>query len=348
MGWIAAQFRTRQRWGWSLAGVLVSVLVVHLWLLRQTWDGGLALPEADDTSVVQGHIVMQRLAQAVQPAPTTAAASASIPKPNSTVVAAAQTGPVSIDAPPTEQKPATESAPDTPAANQPPAESVLPNTPAAPILQTQHLQAVSTLWRYQVTAESKGRNFFANATLQWKLEQDRYSAHAVVSALLLGQRTQTSVGRLGAQGLMPERFTDVSRRTREVLLDWTQRTAQRDGQTVASDLPDGTQDRLSAIVQLTVQLMNAPTQPTVGQEWAMPVMGFSELEHWTFVYLGQAMQELPAGQFITWHLQRKPAPDDKRGVTVDLWLAPAQYFVPVRIRYTEANGDFVDQKLSAL
>lgn len=349
MGWIVAQFRTRPRWGWTLAGVLLIVLAVHGWLLRHTWEGNWALPEPDDTSVVQGHIVMQRLALAVQPIPTPASSTQPKPSPN-TDVTSAQTSPANPSSmalsPPTEA-PAVAPPPETRPSAAPPAAPV-PNTPPASPLQTQHLQAVSTLWRYQVTAESKGRNFFANATLQWKLEQDRYSAHAVVSALLLGQRTQTSVGRIGPQGLMPERFTDVSRRTREVTLDWAQRTVQREGQTVATALPDGTQDRLSAIVQLTLQVMNAPTQPTVGQEWAMPVMGLSALENWTFVYLGQALQDLPAGQFITWHLQRKPKADDPRGVVVDLWLAPAQYFVPVRIRYTEGNGDYVDQQLSSL
>ena len=342
MGWLMPQFRTSRRWGFTLAAVLLCVLAVHVWLLRQTWHSGLGLPEPNDSSVVQGHIVMQRLAQAVGTPPPS-------PPPPSKPAATAHNVAASITPPPE---------PTTPAAPEPIAEAQTPNEPSPELapapepkpvkVRTEHLQAVSTFWRYQVTAESKGRIFFAQSTLQWKLEQDQYSAHAVVSALLLGQRSQTSVGRITSQGLAPERFTDTSRRTREITLDWTQRVAQRDGQTIATPLPDGTQDRLSAIVQLTVQLMNAPTQPVLGQEWTLPVVGFSELESWTFVYLGQAMQDLPAGQFITWHLQRKPRSDDKRGVVVDLWLAPAHYFVPVRIRYTEANGDFVDQQLSAL
>ena len=343
MGWLVAQFRTRQRWGWTLAGVLLCVVALHIVLLRQTWHSGWALPEPEDPSVVQGHIVMQRLAQAVQAAPAPRPTPIPAPTAPATSAIATHAAPSETDTP--EAQPLAEPPPAAPMAPEPP-----PKPPEPPVqpLQTQHLQAVSTFWRYQVTAESKGRQFFAQATLAWKLEQDQYSAHAVVSALFLGQRSQTSVGRITPQGLAPERFSDVSRRTREVTLDWTQRIAQRDGQTIAKQLPDGTQDRLSAIVQLTVQLMNAPIQPVLGQQWTMPVMGLSELESWTFVYQGQAMQNLPAGQFITWHLQRQPRADDARGVTVDLWLAPAEYFVPVRIRYTEANGDFVDQQLSAL
>ena len=343
MGWIAAQFRTRPRWGWTLAGVLLSVLALHLWLLRHTWDGGWALPEPEPVNLVQGHLVMQRLAQTVtMPVPSTSVAAAAHPPIPVTSTQAPITPEPTIDTPlrtdETPQK-APPEAPSPPEAE--PARDI-------PSLRTEHLHDISTLWRYRVTAESKGRTFFAHATLQWSVTDERYSAHANVSTLLLGQRTQTSVGRLTTQGLAPERFTDVSKRTREMTLDWNQHTAQRDGQTLAHDLPEGTQDRLSAIIQLTVQLMNTPTQPVSQQTWTLPVMGFSGLERWAFVYQGQALQELPAGQFITWHLQRKPTANDKRGVTVDLWLAPAQYFAPVRIRYTEANGDFIDQQLSAL
>lgn len=347
MGWIATQFRTRQRWGWTLAGVLLSVLAVHILLLRQGWDSGFALPEPDQSRLVQGHIVMQRMAQAVQPAPPSETTTPeAIPKP-STTKASSQNLAASTDALALEDPPVAEPVDNTPIKDTTPAE-LDPIQPEAQPLQTQHLQAVSTFWRYQVTAESRGRNFFANATMQWRLDQDQYSAHAVVSALLLGQRSQTSEGRITPQGLTPDRFKDVSRRTREITFDWPQQLAKRDEQAIATSLPEGAQDRLSAIVQLTVQLMNAPIQPSLHQEWAIPVVGFSGLEDWTFVYLGQALQDVPAGKFVTWHLQRKPKPDDSRGTTIDLWLAPAQYFVPVRIRYTEANGDFVDQQISDL
>jgi hypothetical protein len=339
MGWLYTKFRTSRRWSFSLLAVLLCVLAVHVWLLRQTWPSGLGLPEPDASSLVQGHIVMQRLAQAVNTPPS--------PPPQATPPKVAQESPAGITPtpepdPPPETEPLTEAQEPIELANEEAPE------PEPKIVSTAHLEAVSTFWRYRVTAESKGRNFFANATLQWTLDQNRYSAHAVVSALLLGQRSQTSEGSITPQGLSPERFIDASRRTREIAFDWEQRLAQREGQVIATSLPDGAQDRLSAIVQLTVQLMNTPVQPTLQQEWSIPVVGFSGQEEWTFVYLGQSLQDLPAGKFVAWHLQRKPKPDDQRGTTVDLWLAPAQYFVPVRIRYTESNGDFVDQELLAL
>jgi hypothetical protein len=343
MGWLYTKFRTSRRWSFSLLAVLLCVLAVHVWLLQQTWHSGPGLPEPDESSVVQGHIVMQRLAQAVNTPPPAPAQ-----PPQATPPESFQESPTSITAP-TEPDDLPKPESDPLAEEQEPIELITEEAakpqPEPQLVNTEHLDAVSTFWRYRVTAESKGRHFFANATLQWKLDQNRYSAHAVVSALLLGQRSQTSEGSITPQGLSPERFIDTSRRTREITFDWQQRLAKREEQVIATSLPDGAQDRLSAIVQLTVQLMNSPVQPSLQQEWTIPVVGFSGLENWTFVYLGQSLQDLPAGKFVTWHLQRKPKPDDHRGTTIDLWLAPAQYFVPVRIRYTESNGDFVDQEL---
>ena len=39
------------------------------------------------------------------------------------------------------------------------------------------------------------------------------------------------------------------------------------------------------------------------------------------------------------------APQKANEVTVELWLAPALGYLPVRIRLTQDNGDFIDQKL---
>jgi len=48
---------------------------------------------------------------------------------------------------------------------------------------------------------------------------------------------------------------------------------------------------------------------------------------------------------ITYRFTRAPRrPYDTR---LELWIAPSLNYLPVRIRVTQANGDFVDQKLRA-
>jgi hypothetical protein len=51
---------------------------------------------------------------------------------------------------------------------------------------------------------------------------------------------------------------------------------------------------------------------------------------------------LPGGQQATLKLIRNPRQEFDQ--TVELWLAPALGYLPARLRITEPNGDFVDQK----
>jgi hypothetical protein len=54
---------------------------------------------------------------------------------------------------------------------------------------------------------------------------------------------------------------------------------------------------------------------------------------------------LPAGALPTLKLQRLPRRDyDQKA---ELWLAPSMGYLPVRIKITQANGDFADLRLRA-
>ena len=55
---------------------------------------------------------------------------------------------------------------------------------------------------------------------------------------------------------------------------------------------------------------------------------------------------LPYGDVKTIKLQRKPQRDYDQ--TVEIWLAPALNYLPVRNKITQSNGDFIDQQLKAL
>jgi len=51
---------------------------------------------------------------------------------------------------------------------------------------------------------------------------------------------------------------------------------------------------------------------------------------------------LPGGQQLARKLVRNPRQEyDQK---VELWLAPALGYLPVRMRITDSNGDFADQK----
>ena len=69
----------------------------------------------------------------------------------------------------------------------------------------------AALLKYQVQGKAKGFDYWANAELLWTQNGQDYQARLEVSAFLLGSRVQTSQGSLGAEGLMPTRFSDKTR-----------------------------------------------------------------------------------------------------------------------------------------
>ena len=55
---------------------------------------------------------------------------------------------------------------------------------------------------------------------------------------------------------------------------------------------------------------------------------------------------MPYGDLPSIKLQRTPRRDfDQR---IELWLAPSLGYLPVRLRITNANGDWVDQLLRSI
>ena len=199
-------------------------------------------------------------------------------------------------------------------------------------------------WTYDISGQAKGLPYRASATLTWEHDVQRYWAQLSMRALLLGQRSQTSLGAVDASGLRPESFVDKGRKERRYQLDWVTQRYQITPGDAAHALPAGSQDRLSLFLQLAAVLGQQRTPPANGQTWTLPVLGTSGTDAWTFVWKGVETLDLPAGRQTAWRLDR--APRDAGDTQVSLWFAPPLHFVPVRIRLTEPNGDTVDQRLS--
>jgi negative regulator of sigma E activity len=63
---------------------------------------------------------------------------------------------------------------------------------------------------------------------------------------------------------------------------------------------------------------------------------------YTFDKVGTERVKTPAGEFETLKIvRRKDGPNDHR--STEIWLAPEQGLIPVRIRVTEKDGSVLDQ-----
>ena len=199
---------------------------------------------------------------------------------------------------------------------------------------------------YNVEGKSKGLNYNATGSLDWRNEGRAYSARMEIRVFLLGSRVQTSQGELVATGLQPERFADKSRSERAAHFDRVENRIRFSNNAMDAELLPGAQDRLSVFLQLAGLLNAHPEAFATGQSINIPVAGTSGSEIWRFEVQGLASLDLPAGSLITRHLVRETR--EPRDTQVDIWLAPSLGHLPVRIRLTQDNGDVVDQQLRTL
>jgi outer membrane biosynthesis protein TonB len=199
---------------------------------------------------------------------------------------------------------------------------------------------------YSVEGQSKGLNYRASGSLDWRNDGQVYSARMEISVFLLGSRVQTSQGAVVASGLEPERFADKSRSERAAHFDRKDKRIRFSNNAPDAELLPGAQDRLSVFMQLAGLLNARPEAYPAGKFMALPVAGVSGSEVWRFQVQGLASLDLPAGSLIARQLVREPL--EARDTRVEIWLAPSLGHLPVRIRLTQDSGDVVDQRLRSL
>jgi hypothetical protein len=205
--------------------------------------------------------------------------------------------------------------------------------------------APSAQLSYDVIGQVEGLNYQAGGELRWRQDGSTYEARQKVSVFLLGSIVQTSTGRVSATGLAPDRFTDKRRSEKLVEFDRQSQRIRYSSNARVDTLLAGTQDQVSISLQLG-GMLNANPQYTEGQTLSLPVSDAKSTETWTFDIGPELTLNLPAGPILTRVLTRQPR--HRGDKTVQIWLAPTLENLPVRIRISESNGDFVDQLLDEM
>ena len=196
---------------------------------------------------------------------------------------------------------------------------------------------------FDVSGQAKKFDYSAKAELLWQHDGSRYEAQQEISAFLFGSRRQRSVGHITAQGLQPERFSDRSRSEQAAHFDFDQGRVTFSANTPAAAIGPGAQDRLSVFIQLGALLAAQPERFVRGTHITLTTAGARSADRWTFTIEGAETLDLPAGPTPVIKLLRLPRKDYDQ--TAELWVAPTLGYLPVRIKLTQANGDFADLRL---
>jgi hypothetical protein len=154
-----------------------------------------------------------------------------------------------------------------------------------------------------------------------------------------------SSGLIGKQGLQPLHFShrrelDASKDSRAEF-DWDARqlTLIHQAQHTVLALPDGTQDRLSAMYQF----MFLPLQSAATLDF--PMTNGNKLDNYHYAVTQNQKLKTPAGEFSTLYLDSQARPGETR---TEIWLATQRNNLPCQMIITDANGEQLTQVLSKL
>lgn len=204
--------------------------------------------------------------------------------------------------------------------------------------------------QYSIKAKQGGLPLSGAASVKWQMAEQKYSIITETRAMLVGKILDASShGNIDEYGLAPDKF--VEKRFRKPA---TTTSFERDSKTLRFSastetyvLKGGEQDRTSATWQLISIARAAGEAFKAGTEWKMLVAGRRDADPWTFKVLGPENIKTPMGEMVAIHVSKAP-PADSKDQQLDLWLAPGLEWYPVRLKFSDADGDFVDQVLESV
>jgi len=200
---------------------------------------------------------------------------------------------------------------------------------------------------YLITAKQHGLTLNGTANVQWRAGDGKYSIVTESRAAMLGKILESrSEGAIDDFGLAPLTFTEKRFRKEAYTVSF-----KRDAKSISFSMGDvtypikgGEQDRASAQWQLAAQARATPDKFKPGSEWQYFVAGRRDAEPWSFTVANTEAVKIGGGEVQAVHVIKAPSAD-KEGQQVELWLAPSLDWYPVRVRFNDADGDFVDQTL---
>jgi hypothetical protein len=227
------------------------------------------------------------------------------------------------------------------AATPAPTPSAVATLPAAKAVRSFAFPPSARL-KYEVNGEIKGFPYHVNGELLWVQDGKTYNARMEISHFLLGSRVQTSTGQLGAQGLEPTRFGDKVRSEVAAHFDRDKNRVTFSANTPDAPLLPGAQDQLSVFMQMAAMLGGDATAIPRAGTLSFQAVGPRSSETWVFSVGVLGKLVLPGGDISALRLWRDATGEfDPK---TEIWLAPSLGYLPVRIRLTQPNGDFVDQQ----
>jgi hypothetical protein len=221
-----------------------------------------------------------------------------------------------------------------------------PATPPAPSHAADAPPSVTL--KYDVQGLRNGQNVYGSGKIVWRNQDGSYRIDGSASVLFFTLLQFSSDGVLDDFGVSPTLYTEkrFHKTATDTRFEHTRNTITFSSSDNSYPRPGDAQDRASIIWQLAAIGRGNPAAFFTGADFTMFVAGVRDAEPWRIVVGGEEDVEAGGDSTSAWHLVRIPQPgsyDQK----IDIWLAPQQQWYPVKIRYTETDGDYLEMSLSS-
>lgn len=221
--------------------------------------------------------------------------------------------------------------------------SAMPDTPGGhdtPVVTEPEPWPADTRLTYDLGGYYRG-DLHGKARVQWQREDARYQVQVTLDFGLLLKLVMTSQGEVTDDGLQPSAFEETVRgRRRAVHLD-AHGITLANGQTLPR--PAQVQDAASQFVELAWRFQTGRERLEEGHTVALWMARPGGVDLWNYRIVGRETLYLGRlGEVEAFHLQPLPLANPRGKITADIWFAPTLQYLPVRIRISLDETQFVD------
>lgn len=204
--------------------------------------------------------------------------------------------------------------------------------------------------KYDVQKTPKdGAPMYGSGTIKWQTDGSTYSVNGDFGVLFITALHFQSSGSINDSGIVPELYSEKRFRKPQTNTHFhrERNTISFSSSTLSYPRTGGEQDRASIMWQLAGIGRGDSGKFVAGSSIDLFVAGTRNAETWKILIIGQEEITIDGVITQTWHVVRAPR-NDTHDQRLDIWLAPDRHWYPVRLRYTESNGDFLDMTLTGL
>lgn len=195
----------------------------------------------------------------------------------------------------------------------------------------------------------EGQPTYGSGTITWRHDDRHYTVDGEFGVLFITALHFRSEGTVESSGIAPELYSEKRFRRAETNTHFhrERNTISFSASTKTYPRTGSEQDRASIIWQLAGIGRGDEARFMSGAVIEVIVAGTRDAEPWQIQVVDREDIVIDGQTISAWHVVRAPRArsyDQK----LDIWLSPQLQWYPVRLRYTEPNGDVLDMTLNGL